>query len=67
MLFRSKAALWTLEPARLRVRLRGIADGYRQCAAWPRQPVSWSTYRLARALRKTGPRPMPMRGTEPAR
>lgn len=49
-----RAVLWSLNPDRLKTRLSGIIDGYRQCMRQPRKPVAWSTYRRARRLRKQG-------------
>ena len=49
-----KCMLWTLEPARLKTRMLGLVEGYRDCALIDRRPVRWPTYRLARRLRRSG-------------
>lgn len=53
-----RCLLLTLQPNRFRMRLSGLIDGYRQCGKRRRDPVSWSAYRLGRALRTRGPRPL---------
>ena len=51
-----RCVLLTLRPHRLVTRLSGVVDGYLDCCTSRREPVSWSAYRLARSLRKNGPR-----------
>jgi glycosyltransferase involved in cell wall biosynthesis len=53
-----RCLLLTLQPDRFKTRLSGLIDGYRQCFRRRREPVSWSAYRLARTLRKKGPKPL---------
>ena len=45
---------WTLKPARLWVRFRGVCAGYREFMRLPRKPVRAEIYRLWRQLRKQG-------------
>lgn len=52
-----RCLLLTLEPGRLKIRVNGLIDGFRQCPLVPRQPVSRSTYRAWRSFTK-GPRAM---------
>jgi glycosyltransferase involved in cell wall biosynthesis len=53
-----RCLLHTSRPDRFRTRLSGLIAGYRECVRRPREPVSWSAYRLARTLRKKGPEPV---------
>ena len=48
---------WTLEPARLNIRLRGIARGFLDFSRAQRAPVCPATFKLWRVLRKRGPLP----------
>lgn len=46
---------WTLNPARVGVRIQGLWAGYRMCGQIARRPVRAGVYRLWRHLRKTEP------------
>ncbi len=54
--------LHTLEPRRLKDRLSGLIEGYRQCCIQPRRPVSRAAYRYGRVLKTTGPKPIARTG-----
>lgn len=47
---------WSLIPHRFWLRLKGVLAGYRDCADYPRRPVSRSVYLLHRELKKQGSR-----------
>ncbi len=50
-----KCILWSLEPKRLLVRLRGLTAGYFALGRSKRLPVSRTAYRLVRNLSRRGP------------